>query len=71
MSLTKGDHLLIKRDGKILTPDAGESYHEFVVLENPVSIASLPDGTPIGADYVHKEGVELIQGYTVRLGVVQ
>lgn len=71
MSLTKGDHLLIKRDGKILTPDAGESYHEFEVLDDPVATAFLPDGTTIGADYVHKEGVELTQGYTVRLGVVQ
>lgn len=33
MSLRIGDRLVIKRDGKILTPDAGEAYHEFWVVE--------------------------------------
>ena len=36
MSLSKGDHLVIKRDGRILTSDAGESYHEFEVMEQPI-----------------------------------
>lgn len=33
MSLSVGDHLVIKREGKILTPDSGESYHEFEVVK--------------------------------------
>lgn len=32
MTLIVGDHLLIKRDGKILGPE-DEAYHEFEVLE--------------------------------------
>ena len=31
MSLAKGDHLRIQRDGKLVEPEA-EAYHEFVVL---------------------------------------
>ena len=30
MSLARGDHLVIKRDGKIVD---GESYHEFEVMD--------------------------------------
>ena len=33
MTLTKGDHLVIKRDGKILT-EKDEAYHEFIVIED-------------------------------------
>jgi len=34
MTIRLGDHLVIKRDGKILTP-ADEAYHEFEVVEEP------------------------------------
>ena len=71
MSLTKGDHLLIKRNGLILTPDAGEASHEFEVTSNPVSTVSHLDGTPLEADYVYVEGDKVVQGYTVKLKVVK
>lgn len=32
MTLAKGDHLVIKRDGKIIE---GEAYHEYKVLNSP------------------------------------
>lgn len=34
MSLSKGDHLVIKRGEKILGPD-DEAYHEFEVMDQP------------------------------------
>ena len=49
MSLSVGDHLVIKREGKILTPDAGESYHEFEVME--YESVSLPRPDIQGAYY--------------------
>ena len=71
MSLTKGDRLIIKRDGKILTPDAGEAYHEFEVMEDPVSYSFHADGTPLTPDYVYKEGDEIVQGYAVQIKVIR
>lgn len=41
MSLRVGDHLVIKRDGKIVDPDS-EAYHEFEVMEQPEHF-SAPD----------------------------
>lgn len=41
MSITKGDHLVIKRDGRIIGPE-DEAYHEFEVMQDPV-YASVPD----------------------------
>lgn len=35
MTLTKGDHLLIKRNGKILADEGGEAYVEFEVINQP------------------------------------
>ncbi len=54
MSLRVGDHLVIKRDGKILTPDAGEAYHEFEVTELPPS--EFKDGSVI-----YKPTMKMIQ----------
>lgn len=34
MSLRVGDHLVIKRDGRIIDPSS-EAYHEFRVMEQP------------------------------------
>ncbi|KKN44447.1 hypothetical protein LCGC14_0692940 [marine sediment metagenome] len=34
MSIRVGDHLVIKRDGVIIT-EADEAYHEFEVVEEP------------------------------------
>jgi hypothetical protein len=34
MSLRVGDHLVIKRNGKIVEPES-EGYHEFEVVEQP------------------------------------
>ena len=34
MTLCKGDHVVIKRDGKILTEE-DEAYHEFEVVQEP------------------------------------
>jgi hypothetical protein len=34
MTLVKGDHVVIKRDGKILTEE-NEAYHEFEVVLEP------------------------------------
>lgn len=34
MTLTKGDHVVIKRNGKILT-EQDEAYHEFEVAVEP------------------------------------
>jgi len=42
MTIRIGDRLVIKREGKILTPDAGEAYHEFEVLKQP-SLVTLPE----------------------------
>ena len=71
MSLTKGDHLVIKRDGLILTPDYGEGYHEFEVVEDPVGTSLHVDGSPLETDYVFKEGDEIVQGYAVQLKVIK
>ena len=71
MSLTKGDHVIIKRDGLILTPDAGEAYHEFEVIANPVATSFHADGSPLEVDYVWKEGDEISQGYSVELKVIR
>ena len=71
MSLIKGDHVIIKRDGLILTPDSGEAYHEFEVMEEPASIMYHSDGTPVEAPYVFKPGEEVVQGYAVQLKVIR
>ena len=70
MSLIKGDHVIIKRGGLILTPDAGEAYHEFEVVNDPVSTSLRPDGTPL-APGEWKEGDEVVQGYDVQLKVLK
>ena len=57
MSLSVGDHLVIKREGKILTPDAGESYHEFKVMEYQ-SIALEARMTPDST--VHQTGYRVL-----------
>ena len=36
MTLTNGDHLVLKRKGVIFTPDVGEAYHEFEVMGLPL-----------------------------------
>jgi len=38
MTLTNGDHLVLKRKGVIFTPDVGEAYHEFEVMGLPQPI---------------------------------
>jgi len=70
MSLAKGDHLVIKRNGLILTPDAGEAYHEFKAMDVGMDTAYHLDGSPVEADYEWKEGDKLIQGLTVQLKIV-
>lgn len=51
MSLTKGDHLVIKRNGMILTPDVGEGHHEFEVVDPNVDVKLVwADGTPCPTD---------------------
>ena len=35
MSLTMGDHLVIKRGDKIIGPE-DEAYHEFEVMQDPI-----------------------------------
>ena len=35
MTLTIGDRLLIKRNGMILTSDAGEAFYEYEVIDHP------------------------------------
>lgn len=48
MSLVKGDHLVIKRNGMILTPDVGEGHHEFEVVNADIENRLIwPDGTPV------------------------
>ena len=42
MTLSKGDHVVIKRNGKILTEN-DEAYHEFEVLCYPTYL-TLDDG---------------------------
>ncbi len=54
MSLSVGDHLVIKRDGKILTPDAGEAYHEYEVKE--VGLSEFKDGKVI-----YKPTIEMVK----------
>ncbi len=71
MSLVKGDHVVIKRAGLILTPDSGEAYHEFEVMDEPLGVAYHLDGTPLEDDYVWKDGDELIQAYNVQLKVIK
>jgi len=66
MSLTKGDHVVIKRDGFILTPDCAEAYHEFEVVEHPVSI-----GVEV-EDTTSDDGIStIVPGYEVLLRVIQ
>ena len=76
MSLTKGDHLVIKRDGYILTPDVGEGNHEFFVLEYPQhGNLVFADGSPCptaGNWYEEKVyGVDYFETITVKLKVIQ
>lgn len=71
MSLTKGDRLVIKRGGHILTPDAGEAYHEFEVMEEPEAVSFKPDGSPVDASYVWQEGDVLTPGYVVKVRVIR
>jgi len=42
MTLIKGDHLVIKRNTKILT-EQDEAYHEFEVLDYACLTVSSPD----------------------------
>ncbi len=72
MSLNKGDHVVIKRNGLILTPDGVEAYHEFEVIDNPVAIAYHADGCIIlePGDTL-EEGNEPIHGYAVKLRVIR
>lgn len=72
MSLAVGDRLVIKRNGVILTPDAGEAYHEFEVVDEPLAVAFHLDGAPLEDDYVWKEGDdELVQGYNIKVHVIK
>ena len=42
MSLSKGDHLVIKRGEKIIGPE-DEAYHEFEVMDQPSYVYPTPD----------------------------
>jgi hypothetical protein len=44
MTLTKGDHLLIKRNGMVIVEERTEAYHEFEVLETPTYLGQDPEG---------------------------
>ncbi|KKM74102.1 hypothetical protein LCGC14_1403730 [marine sediment metagenome] len=70
MSLVKGDHLVIKRNGLILTPDVGEVYHEFKVMNEPIGTTYHLDGSPLEVDYEWKESDQFTHGYNVQLKVV-
>jgi len=48
MTLVKGDHVVIKRDGKILTEE-DEAYHEFEVVVEPYWAQTPSDGKVIYA----------------------
>ena len=76
MSLTKGDNLVIKRNGFILTPDVGEGHHEFEVIDYPTTyILVFADGTPCptaGDWYEGKTlGVDYFTAFTVKLEVIR
>ena len=43
MTLTKGDHLVIKRGDKVLTDADDEAYHEFEVVDYPVTTSPYND----------------------------
>lgn len=58
MSLRIGDHLVIKREGKLITEE-DEAYHEFEVTEQP-ELFSAPD-----SKFQYKTG------YTVKVEVVK
>lgn len=45
MTLIKGDHLVIKRNGKMLTSQ-DEAYHEFEVISEPIW-AKILDGKSV------------------------
>lgn len=57
MSLQIGDHLVIKRDGKLIT-EADEAYHEFEVME-------------FEHYYAPESKHEYKAGYTVKMEVVK
>jgi hypothetical protein len=46
MTLINGDHVVIKRNGKILT-EQDEAYHEFEVIADPICTARSSDGKPV------------------------
>lgn len=78
MSLSKGDHLVIKRNGMILTPDVGESYHEFEVTDPYTGYQMvMADGSPLPkpatfswfADKV--EGRDWFAEYTIKIRMVK
>ncbi|KKM87670.1 hypothetical protein LCGC14_1266480 [marine sediment metagenome] len=50
MSLTKGDHLVIKRGDHVLTPADGELYHEFEVMSTP-ELENVTSGEDVVAPY--------------------
>lgn len=56
MSLAHDDHLVIKRNGKILGPE-DEAYHEYVVTTAFPSYRGLKTGTA-DADEIHPDGGE-------------
>ncbi len=51
MTIRIGDHLVIKRDGKVLGPE-DEAYHEFEVWTSPRSYRALRSKHPPKLGYV-------------------
>ena len=46
MTMCKSDHVIIKRDGKILTEN-DEAYHEFEVVKEPYWVCTQSEGKAI------------------------
>ncbi len=53
MSLRVGDHLVIKREGKIVSP-GDEAYHEFEVMAEPDWFSAPDSKFPYKTGYVVK-----------------
>ncbi len=71
MALRAGDHLVVKRDGRILSPASGEACHEFEIIDPPAYVVDRPtEGLPQDAFEALDMAREKV-GYLVKLRVVR
>ena len=69
MSLAKGDHLRIQRNGRLIEPEE-EAYHEFEVLGS-IEVGEITDGVSPKSKYDFTEGKIAYSYYDVRIKIVK